>query len=110
MHVRTYVHMYVKYNHYTVHVIKKFPLRNYNTNISKYLQLRYYEITIMIRRDNDHSVFRIYQNYDVLHKKTKVLVCDMRMYEEFCKFCFAITSELAQEPSWANFTMMYTHI
>ena len=33
----------------------------------------------MIQRDNDLPVLRIYQNYEVLHKKKKVLVCDISM-------------------------------
>ena len=33
----------------------------------------------MIQRVNDHPVFRIYKNFEVLHivKKKKVLVCDI---------------------------------
>ena len=30
-----------------------------------------------MRRDNDLPVLRIYQNYEVLHKKKKLLVCDI---------------------------------
>ena len=44
-----------------------------------YLRLRYDGITITMQRDNDCPVLRIYQNYEVLHKKKKVSVCDICM-------------------------------